>query len=114
MWKKYDDEFKRNALQKVFNGQSVRSVAEQLGVNESLIHTAVGNARQNHYRRHYLHSAARRQVLLSGGVAGSVDAPDYRLEFSSGDDRHPCDFSFGKSRPQRKSSSRSDYSLGSG
>ncbi len=28
MWKKYDDEFKRNALQKVFDGQSVRSVAE--------------------------------------------------------------------------------------
>ena len=44
MWKKYDDdEFKRNALQKVYDGQSVRSVAEELGVNESLIHTAVGN-----------------------------------------------------------------------
>ena len=38
MWKKYDDEFKRNDLQKVFDGQSVRSVAEELGVNESLIH----------------------------------------------------------------------------
>ncbi len=38
MWKKYDDEFKCNALQKVFDGQSVRSVAEELGVNESLIH----------------------------------------------------------------------------
>jgi len=38
MWRKYDDEFKRNALQKVFNGQSVKSVAEELGVNESLIH----------------------------------------------------------------------------
>ncbi len=38
MWKKYDDEFKRDALRKVFNGQSVRSVAEELGVNESLIH----------------------------------------------------------------------------
>ncbi|MBC7910383.1 MAG: transposase [Pyrinomonadaceae bacterium] len=38
MWKNYDDEFKRNALQKVFNGQSVRSVAEERGVNESLIH----------------------------------------------------------------------------
>jgi transposase len=38
MWKKYDDEFKRNALSKVFDGQSVRSVAEELGVNESLIH----------------------------------------------------------------------------
>jgi transposase len=38
MWKKYDDEFKRNALRKVLDGQSVRSVAEELGVNESLIH----------------------------------------------------------------------------
>lgn len=38
MWKKYDDEFKRNALQKVFDGQSVVSVAQELGVNESLIH----------------------------------------------------------------------------
>ncbi len=38
MWKKYDDEFKRNALQKVFDGQAVRSVSEELGVNESLIH----------------------------------------------------------------------------
>jgi len=38
MWKKYDDEFKRTALQKVFDGQSVRSVAEELGINESLIH----------------------------------------------------------------------------
>lgn len=38
MWKKYDDEFKRNALNKVFDGQSVRSVAEELGINESIIH----------------------------------------------------------------------------
>ncbi len=38
MWRKYDDEFKRHALNKVFDGQSVRSVAEELGVNESLIH----------------------------------------------------------------------------
>lgn len=38
MWRKYDEEFKRNALEKVFDGQSVRSVAEELGVNESLIH----------------------------------------------------------------------------
>ena len=38
MWKKYDDEFKRNALQKVFDGQSVRSVSEELGINESIIH----------------------------------------------------------------------------
>jgi len=38
MWKKYDDEFKRNALRKVLDDQSVRSVAEELGVNVSLIH----------------------------------------------------------------------------
>ena len=38
MWKKYDDEFKRNALNKAYDGQSVRSVAEELGINESLIH----------------------------------------------------------------------------
>jgi transposase-like protein len=38
MWKKYDDEFKRDALRKVFDGQSVRSVAEELGINESLTH----------------------------------------------------------------------------
>ncbi len=35
--------FKQNALNKVFDGQSVRSVAEELRINESLIHTAVGN-----------------------------------------------------------------------
>lgn len=38
MIRKYDDEFKRNAVQKVFDGQSVRSVSEELGVNESVIH----------------------------------------------------------------------------
>ena len=53
MWKKYDDEFKQNAVQKVFDGQSVRSVAEELGVNESIIHKwkraflQNGNARQS-------------------------------------------------------------------
>ena len=38
MWKKYDDEFKRNAVRKVLDGQSVRSVSLELGVNKSLIH----------------------------------------------------------------------------
>ncbi len=36
--RKYDDEFKQQALKKVFNGQSVASVSEELGVNPSLIH----------------------------------------------------------------------------
>jgi transposase-like protein len=40
---KYDEEFKRNAVRKVLDGQSVRSVSQELGVNESQIHTAVDN-----------------------------------------------------------------------
>jgi transposase len=35
---KYDDEFKRNAIRKVLDGQSVRSVSQELGVNESQLH----------------------------------------------------------------------------
>ena len=35
---KYDDEFKRQTVQKVLDGQSVRSVSRELGVNESQIH----------------------------------------------------------------------------
>lgn len=38
MWKKYDDEFKRNAVNKVLDGQSVVSTAQELGINDSLIH----------------------------------------------------------------------------
>ncbi len=38
MMRKYDDEFKRNVVNKVFNGQSVSSVSREIGVNESLIH----------------------------------------------------------------------------
>ncbi len=36
--RKYDDEFRRNAVKKVLDGQSARSVSQELGVNESLIH----------------------------------------------------------------------------
>ena len=36
--KKYDEEFKQNAVRKVLDGQSVRSVSQELGVNESQIH----------------------------------------------------------------------------
>ena len=35
---KYDDEFKRQNVQKVLDGQSVRSVSRELGVTESQIH----------------------------------------------------------------------------
>lgn len=38
MNRKYDDEFKRQAVKKVFDGQSVASVSRELGVNEGLIH----------------------------------------------------------------------------
>ncbi len=47
MWKKYDDEFKRNAIKKVLDGQSVKSVSQELGVNESLIHKWKRAVRQN-------------------------------------------------------------------
>ena len=36
--RKYDDEFKREAVRKVFDGQSVASVDRELGVAEGLIH----------------------------------------------------------------------------
>lgn len=35
---KYDDEFKRQTVEKVLDGQSVRSVSRELGVTESQIH----------------------------------------------------------------------------
>ena len=35
---KYDNEFKRQTVQKVLDGQSVRSVSRELGVTESQIH----------------------------------------------------------------------------
>ena len=36
--RKYDSEFKQQAVNKVFDGQSVASVARELGVGENLIH----------------------------------------------------------------------------
>jgi transposase-like protein len=36
--RKYDEEFKQQALTMVRNGQSPRSVAEALGISENLIH----------------------------------------------------------------------------
>ncbi len=38
MMRKYDEEFKRNVVRKIFDGQSVSSVSREIGVNESLIH----------------------------------------------------------------------------
>ena len=36
--KKYDAEFKQNAVKKIFDGQSVASLARELGVGENLLH----------------------------------------------------------------------------
>lgn len=36
--KKYDDEYKKEAVRKYLEGQSVASVARELGVNENTIH----------------------------------------------------------------------------
>lgn len=36
--RKYDDEFKQQAVKKVFDGQSAASVSRELGVSESLVH----------------------------------------------------------------------------
>ena len=36
--RKYDDEFKLQALKLVENGQSVRAVAHSLGISENLLH----------------------------------------------------------------------------
>lgn len=38
MKRKYDADFKRNAVQKVFDGQPAASVARELGVGENLIY----------------------------------------------------------------------------
>ncbi len=45
--RKYDEEFKQQALAMVRNGQSVRSVAEALGISENLIHQWRRAARAN-------------------------------------------------------------------
>jgi len=36
--RKYDDEFKRDALKMIDNGQTVRLVAQSLGIGENLLH----------------------------------------------------------------------------
>ncbi len=36
--RKYDEQFKQNAVRKILDGQSVASLARELGVAESLLH----------------------------------------------------------------------------
>ncbi len=38
MMRKYDEEFKQNAVRKILDGQSVASVSREVGVAESLLH----------------------------------------------------------------------------
>jgi transposase len=38
MMRKYDDEFKQQAVRKILDGQSVAAVSRELGVAESLLH----------------------------------------------------------------------------
>jgi len=38
MMRKYDDEFKQNAVKKILDGQSVASLARELGVGDNLLH----------------------------------------------------------------------------
>lgn len=45
--KKYDAEFKRNTVRKVFDGQSVASVSREIGVSENQIHKWKRVALQN-------------------------------------------------------------------
>lgn len=36
--RKYDSEFKQNAIRKMFDGQSVASLSRELGVSEGVLH----------------------------------------------------------------------------
>jgi transposase len=36
--RKYDEEYKQNAVRKILDGQSVASVSRELGVSESILH----------------------------------------------------------------------------
>ena len=45
--RKYDEEFKKQALMMIRNGQSVRSVAEALGISENILHQWKRAARAN-------------------------------------------------------------------
>jgi transposase len=69
--RKYDDEFKRNAVKMVDSGQSVRSVAAALGVSESLLHAWRRSARreQSSSDREVLQLRARlRQVEMERDI----------------------------------------------
>ncbi len=37
--RKYDDEFKQNAVKKILDGQSFAAVSREIGAGENLLHT---------------------------------------------------------------------------
>ena len=62
MKRKYDDEFRQNAVNKVLGGQLVRSVSQEIGVDESLIHK---------WKRTFSPNGNRR---LSGAESSEIEA----------------------------------------
>lgn len=44
MMRKYDDEFKQQAVKKILDGQSVASLTRELGVGEGQLHTGVAKS----------------------------------------------------------------------
>ncbi len=45
--RKYDDEFKHQAVRMIANGQAARSVAQSLGISENLLHKWKQSARSH-------------------------------------------------------------------
>jgi transposase-like protein len=43
--RKYDKEFKQQAVKKYLDGQAVASISRKIGVSENTIHTGLGNQR---------------------------------------------------------------------
>jgi transposase len=64
--RKYDDEFKREAIRKIHEGQSVASVARELGCAESLLHNWKRQAVE-------VSSDAEREVLALRGKLREVE-----------------------------------------
>jgi transposase-like protein len=73
--RKYDEEFKQQALMMVRNGQSVRLVAEALGISENLLHQWKRAARANQ-------STAKLEVVrtISQFQPLTVDRRSFQLE----------------------------------
>ncbi len=77
--RKYDEEFKREAVRKIHDGQSVASVARELGVAESLLHNwkrqavemSSGSEREVIALRKKLREVEMERDILKVSIAGS-------------------------------------------